>query len=142
CGYNFGDYFAHWLSLDKAGANLPKIFHVNWFRKGSDGKFLWPGFGDNLRVLEWIIRRCEGKAAAVDTPIGHVPGKADVNLDGLNLNDYALTQLLHIDESGWSREFEAISDYLEEYGPRTPAALKAEAKRIANLLNAVEEKVA
>ena len=74
CGYNFADYFAHWLSFDKPGANLPKIFHVNWFRKGDDGKFLWPGFGDNLRVLEWMIERVEGRASAtVETPIGALP---------------------------------------------------------------------
>ncbi|MBK7043214.1 MAG: phosphoenolpyruvate carboxykinase (GTP) [Rhodanobacteraceae bacterium] len=73
CGYNFGDYFAHWLSFDQAGAKLPKIFHVNWFRKGSDGKFLWPGFGDNLRVLEWMLKRCEGRVEAVDTPVGQLP---------------------------------------------------------------------
>ncbi len=75
CGYNFADYFAHWLSFDHAGAKLPKIFHVNWFRKGDDGKFLWPGFGDNLRVLEWMIGRVEGTAGAVDTPIGAPAGR-------------------------------------------------------------------
>jgi len=70
CGYHFGDYFAHWLSFEKPGVKLPKVFHVNWFRKGDDGKFLWPGFGDNMRVLEWILGRCDGSAAAVETPIG------------------------------------------------------------------------
>ena len=79
CGYNFADYFSHWLSFDKAGAKLPKIFHVNWFRKGDDGKFLWPGFGDNLRVLEWMIKRVKGEAGAVETPIGHLPSVGDLN---------------------------------------------------------------
>src|SRR4029079_12842692 len=84
-GYNFADYFAHWLSFDKPGARLPKIFHVNWFRKGSDGKFLWPGFRDNLRVLEWMIKRVEGDAGAVETPIGNLPNESDVNLERVQL---------------------------------------------------------
>ena len=131
CGYNFGDYFAHWLSFDKSGANLPKIFHVNWFRKGADGKFLWPGFGDNLRVLEWMLKRCEGRAGAVETAIGHLPKPADLNVDGLKIGEHGIAQLLHIDESGWAREFEAINDYLDEFGTRAPAALRDEAARIA-----------
>ncbi len=142
CGYNFGDYFAHWLSFDQPGARLPKIFHVNWFRKGNDGKFLWPGFGDNLRVLEWIIGRCAGKIAAVDTAIGQVPHKSDLNLDGLKLGDHALQQLLHIDEAGWAREFDEIDAYLGEFGERTPAKLKDEAARILARLPTVAQKVA
>jgi phosphoenolpyruvate carboxykinase (GTP) len=134
CGYNFGDYFAHWLSFDKPGAKLPKIFHVNWFRKGADGKFLWPGFGDNLRVLEWMLKRCEDRADAVESPIGHLPKKADLNVEGLKISDHALDQLLQIDEQGWAHEFEAITEYLDEFGGRTPPALRAEAARIAALL--------
>src|SRR5512143_2687768 len=84
CGYNFADYFAHWLSVDKPGMNLPKVFHVNWFRKGADGKFLWPGFGDNMRVLEWIVGRCVGSEGAVETPIGLLPHLEDLNLAGLD----------------------------------------------------------
>ena len=142
CGYNFADYFAHWLSFDRPGANLPKIFHVNWFRKGKDGKFLWPGFGDNLRVLEWMLKRCEGKAAAVATPIGQLPQRGDLNLDGLKLGDHAAEQLLHIDEQGWALEFEAISAYLDEFGARTPVQLREEAARIAAQLPAVQQAVA
>jgi phosphoenolpyruvate carboxykinase (GTP) len=142
CGYNFGDYFAHWLSFDKAGAKLPKVFHVNWFRKGADGKFLWPGFGDNLRVLEWMLKRCEGRADAVETPIGRLPRKADLNLEGLKLGEHALDQLLQIDEQGWAREFDAIADYLDEFGGRTPPALRAEAARIAALLPQRDEQAA
>ncbi|MBW8823104.1 MAG: phosphoenolpyruvate carboxykinase (GTP), partial [Xanthomonadales bacterium] len=85
CGYNFADYFDHWLSFDKAGAKLPKIFHVNWFRKGDGGDFLWPGFGDNMRVLEWMLKRVEGSAGAVETPIGHLPKIEDIHLDGVEL---------------------------------------------------------
>lgn len=134
CGYNFADYFAHWLSFDRAGAKLPKIFHVNWFRKGGDGKFLWPGFGENLRVLEWMIRRVEGKADAVDTPIGHLPRAEDINLDGVALSDEAHELLFGFDRAGWQAEFASLGEYLEEFGARTPQALKDEQQRIATRL--------
>jgi phosphoenolpyruvate carboxykinase (GTP) len=134
CGYNYGDYFAHWLSFDRPGAKLPKIFHVNWFRKGADGKFLWPGFGDNLRVLEWIIDRCKGSADALETPIGFVPGTGDLHLEGLDLSDAALAALLEVDTAGWSAEVADIGSYLDSFGPRTPAALKAEQQRVAKAL--------
>ena len=130
-GYNFADYFAHWLSFDREGAKLPKIFHVNWFRKGDDGKFMWPGFGDNLRVLEWILKRVEGTAGAMETPIGHVPHVADLNIRGLDLHPAALEQLLHVDREGWQAELQAIGEYLSGYGERAPSGLLAERERIA-----------
>jgi len=136
CGYNYGDYFAHWLSFDKPGANLPKVFHVNWFRKGEDGAFLWPGFGDNLRVLEWIIGRCKGEARAVETPVGFVPGPRDLDVDDLGLPPRALDQLLDVDVEGWRAEFADIGAYLETFGARTPQALKHEQQRIARALDA------
>lgn len=131
CGYNFADYFAHWLQFDKPGAKLPKIFHVNWFRKGSDGKFLWPGYGDNLRVLEWIVQRCKGVVKAKETPIGYLPHAQDLDLQGLTLSSAAIDTLLHIDHDGWRQELIGIGDYLESFGARTPAKLKAEQQRIA-----------
>ena len=134
CGYNFADYFAHWLSFDSAGANLPKIFHVNWFRKGADGKFVWPGFGDNMRVLEWILNRCKGQAGAHDTPIGLLPHRGDLNLDGLDLSAAALDTLLDVDHEGWARELVAIGEYLDGYGARLPAALRDEQRRVAAAL--------
>ncbi len=134
CGYNFADYFAHLLSFDRAAANLPKIFHVNWFRKGADGKFVWPGFGDNMRVLEWILNRCKGQAGAHETPIGLLPHREDLNLDGLELSAAALDTLLDVDHEGWARELAAIGDYLDGYGARLPAALKAEQRRVAAAL--------
>ncbi len=134
CGYNFADYFSHWLSFDSDGAKLPKIFHVNWFRKGDDGKFLWPGFGDNLRVLEWMIGRVKGEADAVETPIGHLPTAADLNLDGIALSDEAKAKLFGFDHAGWKAEFDSIGEYLDEYGPRMPQALKNEQRRISSLL--------
>ena len=135
CGYNFADYFSHWLSFDKPGSKLPKIFHVNWFRKDADGKFLWPGFGENLRVLEWIIGRCDGSRAAVETPIGFVPAASDLNLEGLGLSDPAINNLLEIDIAGWNRELAATGEYLDAFGARLPLALKAEQQRIASALS-------
>jgi len=134
CGYNFADYFAHWLSFDRPGAKLPKIFHVNWFRKGADGKFLWPGFGDNLRVLEWMIDRVQGKAGVVETPIGGLPEPSELDLEGLVLTDEARERLFGFDRDGWNAEFASIGDYLDSYGARMPAALKQEQQRIAAAL--------
>ncbi len=136
CGYNYGDYFAHWLSFDRAGAKLPKIFHVNWFRKGADGKFLWPGFGDNLRVLEWIIDRCSGSVGADETPIGLVPGSGDLQVEGLALADDALDALLEVDTAAWADEVADIGRYLDTFGTRTPAKLRAEQQRVAAALAA------
>ena len=133
CGYNFADYFAHWLSFDKPGANLPKIFHVNWFRK-SNGKFVWPGFGDNMRVLEWIVGRCTGAVGAVETPIGNVPRREDLNLAGISLADADLDLLLQVDPEGWGGEYASIGEYLESFGPRTPDALKREHARVRDEL--------
>ncbi|HZX80700.1 MAG TPA: phosphoenolpyruvate carboxykinase (GTP) [Lysobacter sp.] len=134
CGYNFADYFAHWLSFDNGVNKLPKIFHVNWFRKGDDGKFLWPGFGDNLRVLEWMIKRVEGQADAIETPIGALPREQDLDLDGVQLSDEAREKLFGFDRDGWRAELDSIGDYLREYGPRMPQALHDEQARIAAFL--------
>lgn len=131
CGYNFADYFNHWLSFDNGVNKLPKVFHVNWFRKGDAGDFLWPGFGENLRVLEWMIGRVTGTAGAMQTPIGHLPTAADLNLDGVDLSDEALQKLFGFERAGWQDEFASIGDYLEEYGPRMPQALKDEQQKIA-----------
>ncbi|RMH88604.1 phosphoenolpyruvate carboxykinase (GTP) [Lysobacter pythonis] len=134
CGYNFADYFNHWLSFDKAGANLPKVFHVNWFRKGESGDFLWPGFGDNMRVLEWMLKRVEGKAGSIETPIGHLPKIEDVNLDGVELTPEAREKLFDYDREGWAHELASIGEYLDEYGARMPEALRDEQRRTATAL--------
>ena len=139
CGYNFADYFGHWLSFDKPGARLPKIFHVNWFRKGSDGKFLWPGFGENLRVLEWIIGRCSNSAGAQETPIGFVPRSEDLNLDGLALSKAAASELLAVEPRAWRDELASIGEYLDSYGARLPQRLREEQQRIAALLSGREQ---
>ena len=135
CGYNFGDYFAHWLSFDRPARSLPKIFHVNWFRKGEDGKFLWPGFGDNLRVLEWIIDRCEGRASGKQTPIGTVPAAGELKLDALALDPQTLDTLLHIDQAGWQAELADIGEYLRSFGERMPQQLHDEQQRVAKALD-------
>jgi phosphoenolpyruvate carboxykinase (GTP) len=136
CGYNFADYFAHWLWFDQPGAKLPKIFHVNWFRKGEDGKFLWPGFGDNMRVLEWILGRCTGGEDALQTPIGNLPHAEDMNLAGLNLSRAKLDELLDVDLESWQAEYENIGEYLASFGARMPAALLREHRRISAALAA------
>ena len=134
CGYNFADYFAHWLSFDTNGAKLPRIFHVNWFRKDDQGRFLWPGFGENMRVLEWMLKRVTGQATGRETPIGILPEGHELNLDGLNIGDEALEALFAVDREAWQDEIEAIGEYLDSYGERMPEALKAELQRVADAL--------
>ncbi|HET7845451.1 MAG TPA: phosphoenolpyruvate carboxykinase domain-containing protein, partial [Xanthomonadales bacterium] len=120
--------------FDKPGAKLPRIFHVNWFRKNADGRFLWPGFGENLRVLEWILERCAGRAGARDTAIGAVPRPIDLNLDGLAIDTASLDALLEVDPAGWQQECRQIEEYLDGYGARAPDALRRECRRVAAAL--------
>ncbi len=137
CGYNFADYWAHWLSFSDASDNLPKIFHVNWFRKDADGKFMWPGFGENLRVLDWIIKRCDGKVGCLQTPIGRLPLPGDLNLEGIDVPTATMEALLEVDAAAWQAEISEIGKYLDSYGERTPATLKAELTRVTKALNTV-----
>jgi phosphoenolpyruvate carboxykinase (GTP) len=129
-GYNYGDYWAHWLSMGAKLKHPPKVYHVNWFRRDADGKFLWPGFGDNLRVLEWIVDRCSGKAGAQETAIGHLPRPSDLDLAGLDLAPGALEQLLSVQADEWRAEAADIEKYLDEYGNRTPTALREQVKAL------------
>jgi phosphoenolpyruvate carboxykinase (GTP) len=133
-GYNYGDYWAHWLSMGAKLKHPPKIYHVNWFRRDADGKFLWPGFGDNLRVLEWIVDRCAGKAGAQETAIGNLPRPDDLDLAGLDLAPGALDQLLSVQTDEWRAEAADIEKYLDEYAPRTPAALREQVKALRTRL--------
>ncbi|GMU43795.1 MAG: phosphoenolpyruvate carboxykinase (GTP) [Xanthomonadales bacterium] len=130
CGYNFADYFGHWLSFGERLTRLPRIFHVNWFRKDADGKFLWPGFGDNLRVLQWIIARCKHEVGAVETPIGHLPRHEDLDLRGLEHLGEAVGKLLAVDTKGWRREADEIGEYLAGFGDRVPSELREEHSRL------------
>jgi len=125
CGYNMGEYFAHWLEIGaKADAKkLPKIFYVNWFRKDANGKFLWPGFGENSRVLEWIVGRLDGSADGVQTPIGVVPTKDALNIEGLDVSDADLDVLLNVDLDIWRQEAALIPEHFEAFGDHLPAAL-------------------
>ncbi|KRB48600.1 MAG: phosphoenolpyruvate carboxykinase (GTP) [Pseudomonadota bacterium] len=125
CGYNMGDYFSHWLKVGAQAdaAKLPRIYFVNWFRKGADGKFLWPGYGDNSRVLKWIVQRLEGEADAVDTPIGRLPTKDALDLSGLSITDAALETLLSVDPEVWAEEAALIPDAYRKFGDRMPAEL-------------------
>jgi phosphoenolpyruvate carboxykinase (GTP) len=128
-GYNFGDYWAHWIDVGGKLKSPPQIFHVNWFRQSETGKFLWPGYGENLRVLRWMIDRCKGTVPARDTAIGHVPNAADLDLAGLQLAPGAMEELLAVSPSLWREEFVSIEKFLSGFGDRTPPALHAELER-------------
>jgi phosphoenolpyruvate carboxykinase (GTP) len=135
CGYNFADYWSHWLRFKDKSAKLPNIFHVNWFRRDTDGRFLWPGFGDNIRVLRWIIDRCEGRVDAAKTPIGYLPYAEDIDISGLDIEDTDLQTLLSVDSQSWQVEMSAIGDYLKEYGDRVPQELELEHSKILRALS-------
>ena len=127
CGYNMADYWAHWLEIgQRDGARLPRIYSVNWFRKSSEGDFLWPGFGDNGRVLRWIFERCTGKAKGVETPIGTLPAAGEIDLEGLALDAQDLEELLAVDVEGWLAEIPLIREYYAQFGAKLPSALRAE----------------
>jgi len=135
CGYNMGDYFAHWLKVGaKPGAKMPKIFFVNWFRKDEKGKFLWPGYGENSRVLKWIFERCNGTAKAVDTPVGRLPGPEDLDVHGLDMAPANLAKLLSVDKEGWLAELPLINQFFDTFGDRLPRALKDEVARLEERL--------
>ena len=125
CGYHMGDYFNHWIEMgQKLGDKAPKIFNVNWFRLDDEGHFIWPGFGDNLRVLEWILKRCEGKVDAEETAIGYVPKAEDINLEGLDFSLDTLKSILAVDNAQWTKEAEGIEEFYKKFGDKLPAELK------------------
>ena len=135
CGYNMADYFGHWLKLGKReGAELPRVFYVNWFRKDADGKFLWPGFGENSRVLEWVFRRCEGTADAVETPIGMLPAPGEIDTSGLEISDEAMEQLLSVDTELVKAQLPQVKEHLAKFGEKLPAEISAQ-------LEALEERL-
>jgi phosphoenolpyruvate carboxykinase (GTP) len=136
CGYHMGDYFRYWIETGRDGGDrvLPKVFYVNWFRKDADGRFLWPGFGENSRVLEWIFRRCDGTAEVVDTPIGRVPAPGSINTDGLELGEKEMATLLDVSPEDWALEVPAIREHLAMFGDRLPSELRDQ-------LTALEERL-
>ncbi len=133
-GYNMGDYFAHWLDMGTKIKNPPKIFNVNWFRTDDEGNFIWPGFGDNMRVLLWILARCEDKAEADLTPIGYVPKTEDINIEGLDITSDTIKDLLKVDVSLWKEELAGIREFYEKVGDRVPAELWSELSALESRL--------
>ncbi len=131
CGYNMADYFGHWLEMGKKIPKPPKIFHVNWFRKGADGKFLWPGYGENVRVLKWILERVEGQGAAQETPIGYVPAKNGLTLDGLKISNEVLNELLRVNPQDWKSEIGNTKDFFAKFGNRLPREIREEQEKLA-----------
>jgi phosphoenolpyruvate carboxykinase (GTP) len=131
CGYNMADYFSHWLQMGKEIPKPPKIFHVNWFRKNADGKYLWPGYGENVRVLKWILERVEGRGAAQETPIGHVPAKNGLTLDRVKISDDALNELLSVNPADWETEMEDSKQFLMKLGARLPQEIREEHAKLS-----------
>jgi phosphoenolpyruvate carboxykinase (GTP) len=120
CGYNMADYFAHWLKIGREADSekLPKVFLVNWFRKDEDGSFLWPGYGENSRVLEWVFRRCDGEGETVETPLGLLPAQGELNTEGLKIDDAALSELLSVDPEALRGQLPQVEEFLAKFGDR------------------------
>jgi phosphoenolpyruvate carboxykinase (GTP) len=125
CGYNMGDYWKHWIEIGKTldPDKAPKIFNVNWFRKDENDEFIWPGFGDNLRVLDWIIDRCDGKVDAQDTAIGYIPYAKDINREGLDMSLEQLDAILDVDKAAWAEEYAGVEELYAKFGDKLPAEL-------------------
>jgi phosphoenolpyruvate carboxykinase (GTP) len=134
CGYNMGDYFRHWLEMGSRLENAPKIFHVNWFRRDRSGKLLWPGYGENVRVLKWMLDRIEERADATETPIGDVPAPGSLDLDGLAIPRESLDELLRVDPGDWTEEVAATGKFFEKFGNRLPDEIRTEHKALADRL--------
>jgi phosphoenolpyruvate carboxykinase (GTP) len=143
CGYNMADYWGHWINIGKTeGAKLPAIYYVNWFRKDDDGNFMWPGFGENSRVLKWVFERSEGTAEAIETPIGNLPTIDAMNFDGLDLSDAEIAQLLRVEIDGWLSEIPLIEEYYASYDGRVPAELHRELAALKDRLEAAKQAAA
>lgn len=135
CGYHMGDYFQHWIDMGKKIKVQPKIFNVNWFRTDSEGHFIWPGFGDNMRVLDWILKRCEETVDADETAIGYVPKPEDINLEGCSVDEETLKGLLNVDIETWKKEAEGIKEFYKKFGDRLPKELNEELAALESRLN-------
>jgi len=137
CGYNMADYFRHWLEVGSRLTRAPKIFRVNWFNRGDDGRFIWPGFGENLRVLRWVIERCHGRGEAAETPIGVMPTRSGIDTGGLNLTAGALERLLAVDHEGWLRALASQEEFFDRFGDRLPDAMRVEHESLRARLKGV-----
>jgi phosphoenolpyruvate carboxykinase (GTP) len=135
CGYNMADYWGHWLDVGRRLSNPPKIFRVNWFRTGEDGKFLWPGFGENLRVLKWVLDRCHGQGDAQETPIGYVPTPGGIDREGLELSDTTLRELLRVDHGEWAEAVQGQREYFTQFGDHMPSGILEEHEALDRRLN-------
>ena len=135
CGYHMGDYFQHWIDMGKKIKVQPKIFNVNWFRTDSEGHFIWPGFGDNMRVLDWILKRCEETVDADETAIGYVPKPEDINLEGCGVDEETLKGLLNVDTETWKKEAEGIKEFYKKFGDKLPKELEEELSALESRLN-------
>ena len=135
CGYNMGDYWAHWLSIARGATRPPKIFRVNWFQRNDQGKFIWPGFGENLRVLRWVIERSKGSGQADETPIGYVPKPSALNGEGLEVSQADLNQLVSVDREAWKNNLKSQGDFFATFGDHLPQGMKEEHKALAKRLN-------
>jgi phosphoenolpyruvate carboxykinase (GTP) len=129
------DYFRHWLEMGKRIPHPPKIFHVNWFRRGDDGKFLWPGYGENVRVLKWILERVEGRAPADETPIGFVPTRNALTLDGLQISQDAMEELLRVNSEDWEDDLADTKQFFDKFGHRLPHELREEHEKLSRRLS-------
>ncbi len=136
CGYNMGDYWGHWLKIgQRPNAKLPKIYYVNWFRQDESGKFLWPGYGENSRVLKWVFERCDSKAKAIDTPIGRLPVQGDLDLKGLDIPAANIAKLLAVDVDGWKAEVPLIREHFSKFGDHLPQGMRDEVNKLEKRLN-------
>jgi len=135
CGYNMADYFRHWLEMGKRIPHPPRIFHVNWFRRGADGKFLWPGYGENVRVLKWILERVEGRGGADETPLGFVPARNALTLDGLQISPQAMEELLQVNSEDWEDDLADSKQFFDKFGSRLPQELRQEHEKLSRRLS-------
>jgi phosphoenolpyruvate carboxykinase (GTP) len=135
CGYSIGDYFKHWIAIGKHLTNPPLIFNVNWFRKGTDGKFLWPGFGENMRVLKWIIDRCEQHGETTKSPVGWLPTRHDLDLDGLDIDRESVDALFRIDHEEWQKELAAHKRFFDSLGGVVPDELQKQRQQLVARFN-------
>lgn len=137
CGYHMGDYFKHWIELGKKAdaAKLPKIFYVNWFRKTEDGKWLWPGYGENSRVLKWVFEQCDGSGKSIETPLGYMPTKDGLDCEGLDVSDADMEELLKVDKDGWNAEFDLIDEHYAKFGDKLPIELREEYEALKKRVN-------
>jgi len=141
CGYHMGDYFAHWLKVGASAKaeNLPRLYYVNWFRQDANGRFLWPGYGENSRVLKWVFERATGGGKAVETPIGNLPAKEALDVNGLDIAPGALDVLLNVDTDGWLEELPLMKKHYESFGSRLPAGLWTELSALETRLLAARK---